>query len=162
MIKRFTAPLLYSKTWSDINILTLFCLFTVRAQQIFHTGALFTLYRQVIKMYTIYIYVSSVWIIYIFFSIHCSPYQSKTKTNKQTWIFYMSIFHFCAVTGRVIQNVKGKKQNFIYLFYSPSRKGKSVKLSYYRHHRSGNWQWIKSLNLIGFTHNKANHGYCFQ
>lgn len=124
MIKRFTAPLMYSKTWSDINILTLFCLFTVWVLQIFHTGALYTLYRQFIKMYTIYIFESSVWIIILNFSfIHCSPYQSKTKTNKQTWIFYMSVFHLCAVTGRVIQNVKGKK-NFIYLFYSPVKREK--------------------------------------
>lgn len=31
----------------------------------------------------------------------------------------MSIFHFCAVTGRVIQNVKGKKNKTSYICSIP-------------------------------------------
>jgi len=106
----------------------------------------------------------------------------------------MLIFHFvlfrCKLEEPYKMLKKGEKEKyFSYLFYSSSRKGRSVKLACYRHHRSGRWQWMKdntsapvrllSDGVVGrcpplslppedacfivFNHNnRAMREYCFQ
>lgn len=53
-------------------------------------------------------------------------------------------YTICAISlyaGRTVQNVKEEKKNTsVICSIPPVERGRSVKLAYYRHHRSGQWQ----------------------